>query len=169
MNYRVAQLRVVEHMRYMQVWTEQEKVILVDLDGTISHNAHRQHFLDKSPKDWDGFNAACVHDEPNEGLIRVLIALAASGKYMIHIVSGRSEGVREETIAWLEEHSVPYDILTMRMADDFTEDSKLKRQWLENFEYSPEMIEIVFDDRQRVVDMWREQCLLCCQVAPGDF
>lgn len=27
----------------------------------------------------------------------------------------------------------------------------------------------VFDDRQQVVDMWREIGLTCCQVAPGNF
>ena len=27
----------------------------------------------------------------------------------------------------------------------------------------------VFDDRQKVVDMWREEGLLCCQVYYGDF
>ena len=27
----------------------------------------------------------------------------------------------------------------------------------------------VYDDRQKVVDMWREEGLVCCQVAPGNF
>ena len=28
---------------------------------------------------------------------------------------------------------------------------------------------LVFDDRQRVVDMWRRNGIQCCQVAPGDY
>ena len=30
-------------------------------------------------------------------------------------------------------------------------------------------IATVFDDRNKVVDMWRKEGLLCCQVAEGDF
>ena len=28
---------------------------------------------------------------------------------------------------------------------------------------------LAFEDRERVVDMWRRNGIQCCQVAPGDF
>lgn len=30
-------------------------------------------------------------------------------------------------------------------------------------------VQMVFEDRARVVDMWRKRGVLCAQVAPGDF
>jgi hypothetical protein len=55
----------------------------------------------------------------------------------------------------------------MRAASDFTPDEELKRQWIE--EYKLEHILCIFDDRKKVVDMWRSLGLTCFQVAPGDF
>ena len=53
-------------------------------------------------------------------------------------------------------------------------DEKLKLQWFEETFVIPENIDetkvvAVFDDRQKVVDMWREIGLTCMQVAPGNF
>ena len=68
---------------------------------------------------------------------------------------------------WLDKFKVPFQLLKMRPADDFTPDEKLKRQWIA--EYDLANILCVFDDRKKVVDMWRELGLTCFQVAPGDF
>jgi hypothetical protein len=43
---------------------------------------------------------------------------------------------------------------------------ELKRQWIQ--EYKLEDIICVFDDRTKVVNMWRDLGLTCFQVAPGD-
>jgi hypothetical protein len=75
--------------------------------------------------------------------------------------------VREQTIDWLEAFNVPYNHLRMRAAGDFSKDEELKRQWIE--EYKLEHILCVFDDRQKVVDMWRSLGLACFQVASEDF
>ena len=47
-------------------------------------------------------------------------------------------------------------------------DEKLKLQWLSDMDWK-DNVEMVFDDRQKVVDMWREIGLTCMQVAPGNF
>lgn len=38
--------------------------IIVDIDGTIANNTHRQNTLDTDPKDWDAFFSECHLDEP---------------------------------------------------------------------------------------------------------
>jgi hypothetical protein len=49
-------------------------------------------------------------------------------------------------------------------------DDKLKKEWLDKlFPYPHNDIVCVFDDRDKVVDMWRENGLTCMQVAPGNF
>ena len=50
----------------------------------------------------------------------------------------------------------------------FMPDEKLKLQWLTDMDWK-DNVEMVFDDRQKVVDMWREIGLTCMQVAPGNF
>ena len=52
---------------------------------------------------------------------------------------------------------------------NFIPDEKLKKQMLDESLATVEDIFCVFDDRQKVVDMWRSLGLTCLQVAPGDF
>ena len=50
-------------------------------------------------------------------------------------------------------------------------DDELKQHWLDDLFPGDirDRIVAVFDDRQKVVDMWRKNGLTCMQVAPGDF
>ncbi len=48
-----------------------------DLDNTLADTAHRQHFLERRPRDWDGFFAAAPQDPPlAEGVALALRAPA---------------------------------------------------------------------------------------------
>ena len=147
------------------------KHIICDLDGTLSLTDHRQHFLEKDPADWDGFFLACGDDLPNWPVIYVLAALyeyfEASGEARISIFSGRSDIALDITRMWLAEFEVKYHDLKMRKQGDFTPDNELKQQWLE--EIGQENVLFCIDDRQKVVDMWRQQGLTCFQVASGNF
>ena len=58
----------------------------------------------------------------------------------------------------------------MRPANDFTPDAQLKESWLHAMH--PEdraRLVAVFEDRDRVVAMWRRNGVQCFQAAPGDF
>jgi len=59
--------------------------------------------------------------------------------------------------------------ILMRRAGDRQADDRLKRGWLLDGSIPRERVLCVYDDRQRVVDMWRDEGLACFQVAPGDF
>jgi hypothetical protein len=48
-------------------------------------------------------------------------------------------------------------------------DDKLKKGWLDDLFPDKTNILCVFDDRDKVVEMWRDNDLTCMQVAPGDF
>lgn len=142
--------------------------IIFDLDGTIALIEHRLHHIDGKKKDWHTFFAACTNDLPNAPIIEVLRALHQRG-HEIWIASGRSDEVREETVHWLTQHDVPFDHLVMRKAGDRRADDIVKREWLVNGPLPRERIMMVFDDRDKVVAMWRRHGLTCLQVAPGDF
>lgn len=146
-----------------------KKVVLVDLDGTVALNSHRHHFLDNNPPDWDGFFLNCDLDRPNHNVIDIVNSLFSLG-YKIHIFSGRGMIAHSKTIKWLAENRVSYSDLTMRAVGCRMPDEELKKKWLE--EYYPnykESVVCVFDDRNKVVNMWRSLGLTCFQVAEGDF
>lgn len=122
--------------------------------------------------DWPAFFRACVYDEPNLPVIAALHAHRAAGHHVM-IVSGRSDEVRAETEAWLFMHVFPGEVCTfapiMRNAGDYTPDDALKRQWLDDGTIPRDRVLCAYDDRDKVVAMWRAAGVPCFQVAPGDF
>jgi hypothetical protein len=148
------------------------RTVIVDLDGTLALNKHRFHFIDKSldkKVDWDSYFEACDKDSPNTPVIETIKTLNAAG-YQIHIFSARGDIVRDKTLLWLKNNEVPFDKLTLREMDSYTPDEELKKQWLLKYypNYKSEVF-CVFDDRNKVVAMWRSLGLICFQVADGDF
>lgn len=123
--------------------------------------------------DWTAFYRECVHDEPKWPVISTMIMLARQGAD-VWIWSGRSAEVMNETRTWLQTY-VPSDELEgieicMRREGDYTPDEELKAGWYEQLnQYDKERLVAIFDDRQKVVDMWRSKGITCFQVAPGDF
>ena len=142
--------------------------IIFDLDGTLALINHRRHFVEGEKKDWDAFFQACLKDEPNIPIIKLAHELHDAGN-SIEIWSGRSDVVKKETVFWLAYYVLDRFKLKMRPKGDFTPDDVLKEQWLNE---SPQEFKdnlIVFDDRDKVVAMWRRRGITCCQVAEGDF
>jgi hypothetical protein len=152
---------------------------IFDIDGTLCNIEHRLHFLDnKADKErWKKFYKACFNDVPNRPIIAVMNTLRMCGAD-VWLFSGRSEDVRVETIAWLHDNTCfsktdflyKPELLNMRPSQDFTEDDVMKEQWLHGMlQVDRDRLLAVFDDRQRVVDMWRANGVVCCQVAQGNF
>jgi len=154
-----------------------KKCYVFDLDGTLADLGHRLHHIDKLKRgdaDWRAFFAACGDDKLIEPVallyntLRCSSYLSYSGCHMV-ILSGRSDECREQTEAWLERHDLHHDALYMRRAGDHRPDHQLKKELLAQLladGYEP----ILFvDDRERVVNMWREQGYTCLQCAAGDF
>jgi hypothetical protein len=135
--------------------------VVFDLDGTLADISHRTHFVRGGRRDWDSFFSACVDDMPHLHVIETLKAHLDAG-HKVRIWSARSDVVREQTEDWLLRHGIdPCFLQHMRSAGDSTPDATLKRYWLNQEAERPDL---VYDDRQRVVDMWRAEGLPCFQV-----
>lgn len=145
-------------------------MIVFDLDGTIALDLHRSHLLKEDPKKWDEYFSLCGSDEPNHPIIAVMEALSFAGE-RIAIWTGRIDSTKAQTEEWLKLYELDYlvDEIRMREAHDRTEDTELKREWLRQSKELGHEVTLVFEDRQRVVDMWRSEGIVCCQVAPGNF
>lgn len=121
--------------------------------------------------DWDAFFDACDKDVPNIPVCEVFLHLNSSHSphdFELIIFSGRSEVVRDKTETWLDEYGIKPQRLIMRPDKNYEPDEELKAKWLTEIG-GPDRVFCVFDDRQKVVDMWRSKGLTCFQVAPGNF
>ena len=142
--------------------------VIFDVDGTLMDLDHRRKFLDGSmgKKDWSGFVDATKDATPKDQIHSVAKALAAQG-HRIVILTGRNQAQHDITALQLKD--IPYDTMIMRPDDNYDADQDLKSGMLDHLislGYNPTL---VFDDRDAVVNMWRDRGLICCQVAPGDF
>ena len=141
---------------------------IFDIDGTLADCSHRLPYIQKQPKDWRAFFAACLDDEPILHVCQLATHLADAGIEIVY-VSGRSDECRAATEIWIENHELPEGRVYMRKAGDHRNDDVVKAELLEQLKadgYAPIM---AFDDRDRVVKQWRENGIPCAQVAPGDF
>jgi hypothetical protein len=136
--------------------------VVFDLDGTLADISHRTHYVRGGGKtDWDAFFAACVDDMPNLHVIETFKAHIDAG-HKVRVWSARSDAVRAETEKWLSDYGIdPWRLQHMRAVGDNTPDAVLKRHWLHQEPVKPDLI---YDDRQRVVDMWRAEGIPCFQV-----
>jgi hypothetical protein len=133
---------------------------LVDIDGTMTLGPHQ-----RGPFEWDKVG----NDQPNGPVMRLVRALYYDG-YEIVFVSGRSEECRGRTENWLWQYFLhrKFEIF-MRSAGDYRKDAIIKQEIFDAHIRDNYWVQGVLDDRQQVVDMWREMGLTCLQVAPGDF
>ena len=161
-----ATLTTADRLQFLVAVAKSNPMIVSDLDGTIALDDHRSHLIETPPKRWKEYFLACDRDAPNFPVIEALKGLRCRGGYRIEIWSGRSDLVEEQTRAWLDLYGVPYDRLRLRPAADHRHDTVLKAEWLAGVK---DDVFLVLEDRQRVVDMYREHGVACWQVAVGDF
>lgn len=143
------------------------RAAIVDIDGTLADCRHRlHHVLPGRKRDWDAFFGEMDDDELIWPVGEVVRHLAIESR--IVLCSGRPENYRAVTEAWLDRNGVQRDALYMRPAGDTRPDHVVKAQILDGIKADGYEPFVVIDDRQSVVDMWRENGLVCLQAAPGE-
>ena len=116
--------------------------------------------------DWQTFYEACNQDTPIEPVIQIFRNQMQWFKNLAdeinwEIWSGRCESVREKTEYWINNHVIPIQWnskrLKMRPIGDSRPDDQLKEKWLDEALADGKTIDMVFDDRSKVVQMWRRR------------
>ena len=137
-------------------------VIICDLDGTLC--------LLNGRNPYDA--STCDQDLINLPVYKTLVSFYERGYVSkIIFVSGRKDEYVEPTTIFLHRHfhdTFSYT-LHMRKTDDNRKDCIVKKEIYENFIKDKYNVLFVMDDRNQVVNMWREQGLTCFQVAEGNF
>jgi uncharacterized HAD superfamily protein len=144
-----------------------EKAIIIDLDGTLSNAEKRVHLVKGKEKRFNEFHSQAIHDEPNPWCVEIINKFKLD--HAIIILTGRSDDFYEDTEKWLTENNIHFDLLLMRAKSDSRKDAIIKKELYEK-KIKPDF-EITFavDDRNQVVDMWREEGIICLQCDYGDF
>ena len=150
---------------------KKDKIVIFDLDGTLALIDDRRDLAtkDNGKFDWDVFfNPDNISlDLPNVPVIQMANILHKQG-FRIFILSGRSDVTHQATVDWLNDNGVWWDHLVMRPQNQlYLPDNDLKQGWLDTI--GKDNVAMVFDDRNQVVDMWRQNGLTCFQVADGNF
>lgn len=134
------------------------KAVICDLDGTLAlHNG-------RNPYD----ASTCDQDLVNKPVAEAIWRYGKDG-YKILFTSGRDEMYREQTMKFLAKAGMPTYELFMRPMGDRRKDHVVKLELYQRYIHGIYNVEVVFDDRQRVVDMWRDIGLTVFQVADGNF
>lgn len=136
--------------------------IIVDIDGTIA-----DHDGVRNPYDTSRYHLDNVHWD----VVDTIDSLSDAWGAKVILMTGRDEEFRVETAKWLLDKGIHFNYLFMRptMKGNKIEDSQIKLALFDQHVRNEFHVMAVFDDRQRVVDMWRSLGLRVFQVAPGDF
>lgn len=131
--------------------------IIVDVDGTIALRRNR------GPYEWHKVG----NDAPNKPIVRLVGTLYEMG-YALLIVTCRDGRFESLTTQWLYDYQIPFDRCYSKPADSDDTDVVVKARIYEDIKEEFN-VQYVFDDRQEVVEMWRNNGLTCLQVADGYF
>ena len=145
-----------------------KKTIIFDVDGTIADVEHRRHFVNGN-NDWDSFRKETVNDTPVQWVCDIAKRFIAQGDE-VAFFSARNESERDITEKQISDWiGDGHKGVFLRPDGDFTPDDVFKSELADKFIDMGGKIDLIFDDRQKVVNMWRDKGFTVVQVADGDF
>ena len=137
--------------------------VICDIDGTVALRNNRSPF---------DYSKVC-EDTFDPRMLEVLYTFIESGVKII-FVTGREDvdDCKELTIKWLDKNIAYSESgwdLIMRPKGDYRSDAEIKKEIYDKYIKDKYNVMCVFEDRDKVVKMWRDEGLLCNQVYYGDF
>ena len=124
--------------------TSLPKAILVDVDGTLAKMGDRGAF------EWKKVGVDTIRP------IILQMVKAFEKTHKVIVLSGRDSVCRSETIDWLLDTGLKFDLLYMREQNDMRKDTVIKEEIFWEHIADNYNVEAVFDDRPVVVRMWHE-------------
>jgi tRNA uridine 5-carbamoylmethylation protein Kti12 len=158
-------------MQYYDLYAD-KNIVICDIDGTIANIDHRLHYVSGEKKDWKSFFEHASEDAYREDVIDMVLEEKVKHSTdtttaRLFFVSGRPETYRKETEQWISNsHKFGEWFLFMRGANDSRPDTEVKREIYGKY-FSKTSVVKVFDDRPRVIRMWKKLGLDVVDVGKG--
>jgi len=134
------------------------RAVIWDLDGTLSDDRARAHFVEVEKgrrRDWNSYFDAIDEDPPIAASMVLLQALRAHGVRILYL-TGRPEYTRAKTERWLKANGLDeYDLLVMRPEGERRHAGLFKVDAVRDLRRRYEIV-CAFEDRIDVADHLRE-------------
>lgn len=178
------------HRGSFAIWVGMKGTVFVDIDGTVADLTHRRKYVASKPKNYPAFERGIPFDTPIQWVIDAVNRLYDAG-WTVVMCSGRRETQKAATEEWLKKFGVKYHAFYIRHEfeyerpgdpssgvkktrkgdpkPDYRHDYIVKKELLDQARADGYDPDVVFDDRDQVVAMWRENGIPVVQVAEGDF
>ena len=148
-------------------------MLVVDVDGVLSDASGRQHLLAGAERRWEAFFEASVEDPPIPEGIALAGALAAGTEdgpsRPTVLLTARPARLADTTVAWLDRHGVPWDLLVMRVDGDHRSSPDVKRAALADLRATGHVPELALDDDPRNAEMYRSEGVPVVYVHSGYY
>jgi len=138
------------------------KAVIFDIDGTLAKMKTGKG--ERSPFQW-----LRVGEDDVVLAVRDVLNMHYSHGDRIILLSGRDSVCRDETETWCKANGIRFDALFMRPQGSMEKDSIVKNRLFTEDVLPYYYTKVIYDDRNQVVETWRQMGLTCFQVAPGDF
>ena len=127
-------------------------IVVCDIDGVLSDASKRQHFLKRTPKDWEAFFAGCGDDPPIIATVNLLDDVA--GDTGVVLLTSRPLHLQPVTVEWLARHDVRWDMLIMRPDGERRRSGHIKIEVVEGLVHMGFTVRLALDDDPYVVKQY---------------
>ncbi len=141
--------------------------VVFDMDGVLSDAAARQHHLERPRRDWDAFFEAVGEDALITEVARLLEVI--DPELRIVLLTARPIRVQPQTLAWLEEHDLRWDLLVMRDWGDYGAAPDFKRDAVDDLRRHGFELRLAFEDDRRNVEMFHREGVPCVYIHSGYY
>ena len=155
------------HWHWRSGEVEPGPAVVFDMDGVLSDARGRQHHLERPWRDWDAFFDAVGEDALITEVARLLDVIDAE----LHIVllTARPMSVQRQTLAWLAQHELRWDLLVMRDWGDYGAARDFKRDAVHDLRTHGFDLRLAFEDDRRNVEMFHREGIPCVYIHSGYY
>ena len=160
-------MRAPDHWRWRAEPLEAGPAVVFDMDGVLSDAAGRQHLLERPWRDWDAFFEAVGEDALIAEVARLLEVL--DDDLSVVLLTARPIRVQPQTLRWLAEHELRWDLLIMRDWGDYGAAREFKRDAVQDLRAHGFDLRLAFEDDRRNVEMFHREGVPCVYIHSGYY
>lgn len=149
------------------------RIAIFDLDETLCNTQHRMHHIISGDYDYCSYNNRMRLDTIYDDAKRLYLDVHENCNTAMYISTARPFAFWISTQKWLNENGIHISSDCLYMRDDYDDrtDSMVKEENLKKIRsLHPEGTPIIaFDDRDKIIRMYRSQGVTALQIRKGEY